>query len=102
MMPIPHKIPHCWPFDSSEVAARNGSSHASLCCSDLRGNARLFALAADKKNWAEPRLNPGHYGENMVGMGRFELPTSPTRKERSTKLSHIPTRKDYLGLDVIS
>ena len=27
----------------------------------------------------------------MVGMGRFELPTSPTRKERSTKLSHIPT-----------
>lgn len=30
-------------------------------------------------------------GEKMVGMGRFELPTSPTRKERSTKLSHIPT-----------
>lgn len=27
----------------------------------------------------------------MVGMGRFELPASPTRKERSTKLSHIPT-----------
>ncbi len=25
-------------------------------------------------------------------MGRFELPTSPTRKERSTKLSHIPTK----------
>lgn len=27
-------------------------------------------------------------------MGRFELPTSPTRKERSTKLSHIPADKD--------
>jgi hypothetical protein len=30
-------------------------------------------------------------GGYLVGMGRFELPTSPTRKERSTKLSHIPT-----------
>lgn len=29
----------------------------------------------------------------MVGTGRFELPTSPTRKERSTKLSHVPTRE---------
>jgi hypothetical protein len=32
----------------------------------------------------------------LVGMGRFELPTSPTRKERSTKLSHIPTKERYL------
>ncbi len=29
----------------------------------------------------------------MVGTGRFELPTSPTRKERSTRLSHAPTRQ---------
>jgi hypothetical protein len=27
----------------------------------------------------------------MVGAGRFELPTSPTRKERSTMLSYAPT-----------
>lgn len=27
----------------------------------------------------------------LVGAGRFELPTSPTRKERSTMLSYAPT-----------
>lgn len=36
----------------------------------------------------------------LVGMGRFELPASPTRKERSTKLSHIPTEANrILNLD---
>ena len=29
---------------------------------------------------------------NMVGLGRLELPTSPTPKERATKLRHSPTK----------
>jgi hypothetical protein len=31
----------------------------------------------------------------MVGTGRFELPTPRTPSECSTRLSHVPTRKDY-------
>ena len=31
----------------------------------------------------------------MVGAGRLELPTSPTRKERSTVLSYAPTTQFY-------
>src|ERR1700735_1040202 len=30
----------------------------------------------------------------MVGRGRFELPTPRTPSECSTRLSHVPTRKD--------
>jgi hypothetical protein len=30
----------------------------------------------------------------MVGTGRFELPTPRTPSECSTRLSHVPTRKD--------
>ncbi len=40
-------------------------------------------------------LAMGRAREDLVGMGRFELPTSPTRKERSTKLSHIPTEDAF-------
>jgi hypothetical protein len=30
----------------------------------------------------------------MVGTGRFELPTPRTPSECSTRLSHVPTRKE--------
>jgi len=44
------------------------------------------------QNCGRNRRNGGYgSGDGLVGMGRFELPTSPTRKECSTKLSHIPT-----------
>src|SRR5579863_6026280 len=33
----------------------------------------------------------------MVGTGRFELPTPRTPSECSTRLSHVPTRKDSTG-----
>ncbi len=32
--------------------------------------------------------------ELLVGTGRFELPTPRTPSECSTRLSHVPTRKD--------
>src|SRR5712691_10410361 len=32
--------------------------------------------------------------KRMVGTGRFELPTPRTPSECSTRLSHVPTRKD--------
>jgi hypothetical protein len=31
----------------------------------------------------------------MVGTGRFELPTPRTPSECSTRLSHVPTRKEF-------
>ncbi len=37
---------------------------------------------------------PGKSGE-MVGTGRFELPTPRTPSECSTRLSHVPTTKGY-------
>src|SRR5450631_377852 len=36
----------------------------------------------------------------MVGTGRFELPTPRTPSECSTRLSHVPTRKDSTGATV--
>src|SRR6266852_4300111 len=33
-------------------------------------------------------------GNQMVGTGRFELPTPRTPSECSTRLSHVPTRKE--------
>ncbi len=38
----------------------------------------------------------------MVGARRFELPTSRTRTERSTKLSHAPTLHANLDLGTTS
>ena len=32
--------------------------------------------------------------DEMVGTGRFELPTPRTPSECSTRLSHVPTRKE--------
>src|ERR1700728_3633265 len=37
---------------------------------------------------------PNNKGEEMVGTGRFELPTPRTPSECSTRLSHVPTRKE--------
>jgi hypothetical protein len=34
----------------------------------------------------------------MVGTGRFELPTPRTPSECSTRLSHVPTRKEPAAL----
>jgi hypothetical protein len=34
----------------------------------------------------------------MVGTGRFELPTPRTPSECSTRLSHVPTRKESAAL----
>ena len=36
----------------------------------------------------------------MVGTGRFELPTPRTPSECSTRLSHVPTRKDSTSATV--
>ena len=33
-------------------------------------------------------------GDTLVGTGRFELPTPRTPSECSTRLSHVPTRKN--------
>ncbi len=36
----------------------------------------------------------------LVGTGRFELPTPRTPSECSTRLSHVPTRKDSTRLTI--
>jgi Phage integrase family len=38
--------------------------------------------------------------KTMVGTGRFELPTPRTPSECSTRLSHVPTRKDSTDFDL--
>ena len=48
----------------------------------------------------EPQQRTSNQGEKtrrMVGTGRFELPTPRTPSECSTRLSHVPTRKDSTG-----
>jgi hypothetical protein len=37
---------------------------------------------------------PNNKGIELVGTGRFELPTPRTPSECSTRLSHVPTRKN--------
>src|SRR6185503_20183035 len=36
------------------------------------------------------------FGKQMVGTGRFELPTPRTPSECSTRLSHVPTQSSRL------
>src|SRR6202034_2578055 len=45
----------------------------------------------EREGRSEERKNNG---KTMVGTGRFELPTPRTPSECSTRLSHVPTRKD--------
>ena len=42
-----------------------------------------------------PGLPEPVYGESMVGLGRFELPTSPLSGVRSNQLSYRPGTGDY-------
>ena len=56
--------------------------------------ARLLGLAKDAATGAFGRWGRGL---KLVGVGGFEPPTSRSRTERSTKLSHTPTRKRILA-----
>ena len=55
--------------------------------------ARLLGMPKDAETEsAEAERPEARKGLKMVGVGGFEPPTSRSRTERSTKLSHTPTR----------
>jgi integrase len=59
-------------------------------------NVTITSQLAKWKADAEQRdaKKPNNNGKRMVGTGRFELPTPRTPSECSTRLSHVPTRKE--------
>jgi hypothetical protein len=54
-------------------------------------SATIMGSGSEPEEEAKKRK---HNGEPMVGTGRFELPTPRTPSECSTRLSHVPTRKE--------
>src|SRR5580704_15332891 len=52
--------------------------------------AKWEAAAKPSTEWKKQR----NKGDTLVGTGRFELPTPRTPSECSTRLSHVPTRKE--------
>ena len=84
---------------SSSATTRTRSRACSGCPRTPTRRPRRAARASGvrgrrlKAGACAARLCPGlNGGKKMVGVGGFEPPTSRSRTERSTKLSHTPTR----------
>jgi hypothetical protein len=54
-------------------------------------SANRSQLESFTNDFAEDKI------KEMVGTGRFELPTPRTPSECSTRLSHVPTQSSRLG-----
>ena len=56
--------------------------------------SQLAKWEAAAKPSTELKKKQRNKGDTLVGTGRFELPTPRTPSECSTRLSHVPTRKN--------
>jgi hypothetical protein len=77
----------CWNTAATSGRRRSGKRSSRWIKSQLA----KWEAAAKKREETKKRKNNG---KQMVGTGRFELPTPRTPSECSTRLSHVPTRKE--------
>jgi hypothetical protein len=65
---------------------------------DRTGDLKLAKLALSQLSYGPPKLNGlGPSNKGMVGLGRFELPTSPLSGVRSNQLSYRPVPRALTG-----
>ena len=73
----------------------------SLWCGADRNRTddfRLAKAALSQLSYSPEYLNPTLNSVRWLGLGRFELPTSPLSGVRSNQLSYRPLRADDSGL----